>query len=353
MICAQDRQMAIELIVEAVTQGARYELACEILGIHSRTYRRWQAQMKQRGKCEDGRIEAATCREYANALSGEERQQIIDICLSEEYVHLPPTQIVPLLADKGIYIASESTFYRLLRQEKLVRQKVIGNRASTSRAIPRLIARAPNEVWSWDITYLPTQIKGEYVKLYMIVDMYSRLITGWEIHLDERAEHAAKLIELTAMKEKIPHAQLILHADNGSPMKGFTMLAKLAQLGISHSFNRPATSNDNAYSESLFGSLKTRKQYPRKGFASLEVAREWVLEFVRWYNTEHKHSGIGFVTPAERHEGLDKAILIKRKAVYQAAKAKHPTRWKGREVRNCDPITTVSLNPITEPNLAS
>ena len=210
------------------------------------------------------------------------------------------------------------------------------------------LATGPNQVWSWDITYLPSATRGQFYRLYMTMDVYSRLITGWEIHLEESAQHAATLIDKACLKHGIRQGQLILHSDNGSPMKGATMLATLQKLGIVPSFSRPSVSDDNPFSESMFRTLKYTPAYPSKPFADLDQARQWVHQFVTWYNTRHCHSGIQFVTPEQRHQGLDKVILARRSAVYEAAKEAKPERWKNRSVRNWEPINEVWLNPSKE-----
>jgi transposase InsO family protein len=158
-------------------------------------------------------------------------------------------------------------------------------------------ASAPNQVWSWDITYLARTIAGMFFRLYLVMDIYSRKIVGWEVHENERAEHAARLIRKACLAEGISEHGLVLHADNGSPMKGATMLATLQRLGVVPSFSRPSVSNDNSYSESLFGTMKYTPAFPSKPFESLTAARDWVHGFVHWYNEEHRHSGIQFVAP--------------------------------------------------------
>ena len=207
------------------------------------------------------------------------------------------------------------------------------------------MADGPCQVWSWDITLLATEIKGQFLRLYMIEDVFSRAISGWEIHESESAEHASELIEKACWRHKIKKDQLVLHADNGSPMKGSTMLSKLQALGIMPSFSRPSVSDDNPYCESLFRTLKYCPAYPAKPFSGLDEARLWVHQFVRWYNCTHRHSGIGFVTPEQRHQGQGKAILQARHSLYQQAKANNPKRWQGRATRNWKYVEQVWLNP--------
>jgi transposase InsO family protein len=208
-----------------------------------------------------------------------------------------------------------------------------------------LIAKGPNEIWSWDISYMKGPIRGQFYYLYMFMDIFSRKIVGYEVYETESMELSAALIDKICKKENIKKDQLILHADNGGPMKGSTMLVKLYDLGVVPSFSRPSISDDNPYSESLFKTVKYCPKYPIKGFSSLEEARKWVKDFVNWYNNEHLHSGIKFVTPSQRHEGTDKKILENRKEVYKNAKLKNPIRWSG-EIKNFDWIEEVSLNHL-------
>ena len=340
--------MAIESIDEARAAGAAEQKACEVLGITCRTLRRWRKSLRTHGAMTDRRQQAAAERSYPQALTEEEKKAVLDTCNSPEFRSLPPSQIVPILADRGQYLASESSFYRILRASGQASRR---GRASAHRHVPKpksFVATAPNQVWSWDITYLPTLVRGQFYRIYMVLDIFSRLIVAWEIHEDETAEHAAALIAKACLKHGVGKDQLVLHSDNGSPMKGATMRATLERLGVMPSFSRPSVSDDNPYSESLFRTLKYCPAYPSKPFASLDDARAWVLKFVRWYNTEHRHSGIQFVTPAQRHERSDSALLEKRSEVYEKAKAERPLRWKNRPVRNWSPIPSVWLNPPKE-----
>jgi len=183
-----------------------------------------------------------------------------------------------------------------------------------------------------------------FLFLYLVLDLYSRKIVGWQVHAEERSALAADLITDICQRENINRHQVTLHSDNGSPMKGATMLATLQQLGIMPSFSRTSVSNDNPYSKSLFRTLKFRPNYPGKPFADLQAARTWVQEFVGWYNNEHRHSAIRFVTPAQRHLGEDNQILAKREQVYLKARSANPLRWSG-DIRNWDSIKVVHLNP--------
>jgi putative transposase len=178
----------------------------------------------------------------------------------------------------------------------------------------------------------------------LIEDIYSRKAVGWEVYECESGERAAELMQRTVLGERCTGQPLVLHSDNGAPMKSVTLLSKLYDLGITPSRGRPRVSNDNPYSESLFRTLKYCPQWPRDGFVDLDAARSWVRDFIRWYNHEHRHSRIRFVTPAQRHRGEDQEVLAKRHALYQQARNQHPHRWSGA-TRNWQPIGTVTLNP--------
>lgn len=333
--------MAVTLIQEAVGAGARRHKACDVLRISVRTLQRWQ---EEHG-LEDKRH--LVKRTPANRLSTEERERILAVCHEEKYRSLPPSQIVPMLADDGCYIASESSFYRVLKDADEVNRRGKAN-APRKVAKPKgYMATAPNQVWSWDITYLAASIVGMFFRLYLIMDVYSRKIVGWEVHESELAEHASVLIHKACLAEGIAGKDLVLHSDNGSPMKGATMLATLQRLGVIPSFSRPSVSDDNPYSEALFRTLKYTPAYPSKRFDSLDEARAWVHRFVRWYNFEHHHSALKFVTPAERHNGEEEAILTQRGKVYELAKEQHPERWSGN-TRNWDVTGEVWLNPPKE-----
>lgn len=284
----------------------------------------------------------------ANALTPAEEQEILDVCHRPAYASLPPEQIVVrLFDDEERYLASPSSIYRVLHKH---REVVHRGRAKSPKRQARPTtyhATAPNRVWTWDCSWMGGPIKGQHYYLVMMLDIYSRKITGWEVFLAESAHNSRTVLERAVLAEKVIGQPLVLHADNGSPFKSATLLEKMHDLGITPSFSRPRVSNDNPYSESLFRTCKYRPCYPVDGFASLEAARHWVHGFVQWYNHEHRHSGIRLVTPAQRHAGEDAEVLAKRHAINQAARAANPARWSGK-TRNWTPIGTVSLNPERE-----
>ena len=229
---------------------------------------------------------------------------------SAEYSHLSPKQLVPRLADEGRYLASESTMSRLRRRVGLRARRPPVLHTEVTRATTVHHAVRSNQVWSWDITYLPTVIRGRFLRLYLVMDVWSRRIVGWEVHADERAERAATLIHRICAENGVDPNGLVLHSDNGKPMRGNTMIATLRWLGIVPSFRRPHVCNDNPYSEALFRTLTHTPAYPRLPFASRDAARQWIDRFVAWYNTEHRHSAIRYVTPDQRHSGAELSTLV-------------------------------------------
>jgi len=327
----------LAVIDEAVAAGARFEVACDTIGLAARTVQRWRDEPDG----DDGRAGPKTTPRHA--LTAEERDMIIALAASQKYRNLSVRQIVPLVADEGLYVASESSFYRVLHEEDLMAHR---NAARPARhAKPKaLVATGPRQVWSWDITYLRSATRGEFYYLYLVLDVWSRKIVGWEVHDTECSDFASCVVENACAREGVRSGELTLHSDNGGPMKGATMLATLRRLGIAASFSRPRVSDDNAICEAIFRTLKYRPGYPRKPFASLEEARAWVATFVAWYNDEHLHSAIKYVTPNARHEGRDVAILAARHELYVESRRAKPRRWTGN-TRNWTRIETVTLNP--------
>jgi len=201
-------------------------------------------------------------------------------------------------------------------------------------------------VWCWDMTFLPATVAGQWFYLYLILDLYSRKIVGWEVHDADDSDHAAHLVRRTALAEGIAGlpTKPVLHGDNGATLKATTVLAMLYWLGVKPSYSRPRVSDDNAYAEALIRTAKYRPEFPVRGFADLAQARRWAMAFVHWYNVDHRHSGIRYVSPAQRHAGDDHAILAARHGVYLRARERHPARWS-RHTRNWTPIGAVTLNP--------
>lgn len=338
MTSLPERDNIISLVAEAIAAGARQDRACAAINLIPRTLQRWQVD-PSRGDLRPEREQTPT-----NKLTALEREHLLSVVNSGEFGSLPPSQIVPILADRGQYLASESTIYRVMRGENQLWHRGAERPVQQRRKPRALFATAPNQLFSWDITYLPTRVKGIYFYLYLFMDIFSRKIVGWQIYDVESSDLAGDVMRDICAREAILPNQVVLHSDNGSPMKGATMLATLQALGVAPSFSRPAVSNDNPYSESLFKTMKYRPTYPHKAFEDLLAARQWVGMFVQWYNHEHRHSAIRFVTPAQRHEGIDVSLLEKRATVYEAAKQQRPERWSGA-TRNWQPVLVMHLNP--------
>ena len=348
MIRLEDRRWVAEQIGVAHRAGARLRLACEVAGIDLRTLQRWNAQ---EGLAQGDRRPGAVRPMPSHALTPIERERVLTVANEARFTDMPPARIVPTLADEGVYIAGESTFCRLLRAAGQNRHRG-SSRAPQSRRPPQThIATAIRQVWCWDMTYLPTTVLGHWFYLYLILDLYSRKIVGFEVHSEDDGDHAARLVHRTALAEDIaliPRPDRpVLHGDNGATIKATSVLVMLHWLGVKPSYSRPRVSDDNAYVESLFRTAKYRPEFPGKGFATLDDAREWARRFVHWYNVDHRHSGIRYVSPAQRHAGEDIEILARRHAVYQLAKTDNPSPWS-RDTRNWSPIRTVALNPTTD-----
>jgi putative transposase len=325
-------------IAEARAAGAGLAPACAIVGISPRSIERWSAQPGG----DDRRV--GPHRTAANALTAAEQAQVAAILTSERYRRLSPKQLVPQLADEGLYLASESTMYRMQRRLGLRVPRRASARTTVSRATTAHHATGPNQVWSWDITWLPTDVRGRFLHLYLVMDVWSRRIIGWTVDETETAARAAELIQQCCDAEQIDPRGLVLHSDNGAPMRGGTMVATLQWLGIVPSFSRPHVSDDNPYSEALFRTLKHTPAFPSLPFTDVAAAEHWVRRFVDWYNTEHRHSAIRYVTPTQRHFGQEHDILARRSELYARARDANPDRWS-RTIRNWSPIATVALNP--------
>lgn len=343
MIGLEDRRTLSRDIEQAHRAGARLALACDIAGIDVRTLQRWKAgDGLHQG---DGRPDTVRPAPV-HALSVQERTEVLRVANEPRFADLPPARIVPMLADEGVYLASESTFARVLREHGQNAHRGRAKPPQASRAPTTHVAHAPGQVWCWDMTYLPAEVAGRWFYLYLILDLYSRKIVGVEVHDRDDAEHAALLVKRAALAEGI-HAMTtkpVLHGDNGATLKATTVLAMLHWLGVKPSYSRPRVSDDNAYAESLFRTAKYRPEFPATGFADLDSARQWAAAFVRWYNHDHRHSGIRYVSPAQRHAGADHAILAQRHALYCQARERNPRRWSGK-TRDWTPIGAVTLNP--------
>ena len=334
LISLKEKSRAIELVEEAVASGAGRKKACKTIGISIRSLQRWDQVCNP-----DGRKGAE--KKVPRKLTEEERKKVKDTACEQRFKDLTPYEIVALLAEKGLYIASERTFYRILKHYGLLHHRGNSKPASIKSEPKELVATGPNEIWSWDITWLKTDVRGLFYYTYMIKDIWTKDIVGWAIHDREDDTLAASLFNSLQLKHKMKG--IYLRSDNGNPMKGATMLMTLYNLGVIPSYSRPRVSNDNPFIESLFKTLKYTAGYPGK-FKSMEEARMWMANFVNWYNTEHRHSAIGYVTPMQRRSGVYKEIFDKRNNTLVAAREKNPERWgKKQKVWGCD--DKVYLNP--------
>lgn len=329
------RTEILQFVDEARAAGATRKAACMILGASERTIQRWI----KRPDTEDGRT--GNCFKVSNALTQDQRQRVLDVACCPEFRDVSPNQIVPILAEKELYIGSESTFYRFLRQAGLMTHRSKA-RAPQRHRPDEIVATAPNQVWTWDITYFLTLTRGVYLYLYLILDIWDRSIVGWAVHETESGRFAGELLNETCLRQGVRRDELTVHQDNGSPMISFEFLAALSHWGRA-SYSRPGVSDDNPFSESHFRTLKYRPDFPDR-FESIEQAMAWMQIYVEWYNTEHRHSGIGFVTPLQRRSGEDVAILKARRETYEKARRTHPERW-ARGIRKWDRPEIVKLNP--------
>ena len=332
----------LELLQEGIQRGASIKAIANLFGIAARTLRRWGLMMQAQGFVRDQRRGSA--RQVMHRFSEQERQRVLDTVNAPYFADLTPAQIVAILAEDGIYIGSESTIYRIMREQGLLSHRGRSRPARAPRPVPVLEATGIHQVLAWDITLLPGPSKGQFFYLYMVMDVWSRRILGVEVHERECGQLASTFFDRICRDEGISQeSAAVLHSDNGAPMRSFMLAAKLAELGVASSFSRPRVSNDNAYAESLFRTMKYHQSYPLRRFRDLPAVRAWVDAFVDWYNAEHRHSGIQYVTPDQRHYGQADAICAKRQQTYEQARQQNPQRWS-RFTRNWSQPAVVRIN---------
>lgn len=324
----------LEAAEAAQAAGARLTVVSRLAGFTARSLQRW----KRHGTA-DRRKGAA--RRVPRKLSPAERQLVVEVACAPSYRDLTPYLLVAKLLTLGLYLASVSSVYRLLRERKLLAHRSESAPRQPRPAPPERVACGPNQVYTWDITYLKSVVRGIFFYAYLVLDIWDRFIVGWAVHAEERAEHSEELFR--TLKVRHQFEGLFAHSDNGGPMKGGTILSTFQALGITPSFSRPRVSDDNPYSESLFSTMKQAIGFP-KAFESLAAAREWMARFVDWYNREHLHSGIGLVTPHQRRCGQDHAIFAQRNQALQEAYSAHPQRWS-RSPKLWEHEPQVVLNP--------
>jgi transposase InsO family protein len=332
----------MELLQEGLRAGASAKAIADLIGICTRTLRRWGIAFEAHGFSQDRRKGSA--RVVGHRFSEEERQQVLAVVNDSRFADLTPAQIVAILAEEGVYVGSESTIYRIMRQEGLLNYRGRSRPPREPREAPVLEATGIHQVLAWDITLLPGPVKGHFYYLYMVMDVWSRRILGVEVHERECSKLASVFFDRICRDEGISQeSATVLHSDNGAPMRSFTLAAKMTELGVSLSFSRPRVSNDNAYAESWFRTMKYHQSYPLRRFRDLLSVKAWVDGFVDWYNAEHRHSGIKYVTPNQRHYGQADAICAIRQQTYEEARQRHPQRWS-RQPRDWSQPQVVSIN---------
>ncbi len=289
--------------------------ACAALAVPRASYYRWLRPQAV----------AAAPRRSPRALSDAERTEVLDVLHAPRFVDKSPAQVVTTLLDEQRYLASERTMYRILKANQEVRERRDQLR-HPSYAAPELLAEAPNQLWSWDITKLMGPAKWTYFHLYVILDVFSRYVVGWLLADRESATLAERLIAETCERQQIQRHQLTIHADRGTSMRSKTVALMMADLGVTKTHSRPHVSNDNPFSEAHFKTLKYMPEFPER-FGSVQDAREHCTRFFEWYNQEHYHSGIAMMTPYVVHHGLGEETRAKRDEVLHAAYAAKPERW--------------------------
>ncbi len=293
--------------------------ACDALGVSRAT------MYRSRRTETDPPAEDSPRPKPPRSLSESERQEVLDALRCERFVDMSPAAVYATLLDEERYLCSISTMYRILRSSDEVRERRNQLR-HPQYAKPELLATAPNELWSWDITKLRGPEKWSYFYLYVIMDVYSRYVVGWMVAQRESSSLATRLITESCEKQSIDKDQLTLHADRGPSMKSKLVAQLLADMGVTKSHSRPHVSDDNPYSESQFKTLKYRPEFPKR-FGSQEDALSFCRAFFDWYNNSHRHSGIGLMTPSAVHHGFADEITEARRRVLEAAAQAHPERF--------------------------
>lgn len=279
----------------------------------------------------------------ARALTEAEEDEVMATLRSERFMDVAPAAVYAKLLEEGVYLCSERTMYRLLAKVGESRERR-DQRTHPEYTKPELLATAPNQVWSWDITKLRGPVKWTYFYLYVVLDVFSRYVVGWMVADGESAALASRLLTETCDKQDIEPDQLTVHADRGTAMKSKLLAQKLADLGVTRSFSRPQVSDDNPFSESQFKTMKYRPEFPDR-FPTKDAALEFCRQFFAWYNEEHQHSGIALFTPSQVHHGEAPAILEKRRAALQAAWEAHPERFVHGAPRPATVPAAVWINP--------
>lgn len=319
---------------------------CDALDINRNTFR--NANRAHRF-CGPPAPQQGLCRKQSSqprALSEREREEVKSVLTSDQYCNQPPVEVYYSLLEQGTYLCSVSTMHRLLRESNLQGERR-QQRPPQSHAIPRLSASRPHEVWTWDIAKLATQRRGEYLSLYVVMDLFSRFIVAWMLSRKENSALSSQLIQEATQRYDIKQNSLTLHQDRGSPMTAHCYLDLLSELAITASHSRPRVSNDNAMSEAQFKTLKYQPDYPRR-FDDYDHAQRWCQDYVGWYNEEHHHSSLAGFTPRQMFTGEYKQLIERRAEILNEAKLRNPERFtKGSPVIEVPP-SIVTINPVLE-----
>ena len=318
------------------------ELACQAFGVNPRTFRHHRQKLRGESRPRASTATGGPRRPHPAKLSLEEETVVLQILCSERFVDVGVAEVYATLLDEGVYLCSDSTMHRILREHGLSGQR--RQRQPGKHHRPRVVATAPNMVWVWDISRLPGPLKGTWFYLYTVWDLWSRKTVGWTMHETETAEVAEKLIGVCCKRERVKRHQLIIHSDRGAQMTAGTITELYDTLGIRRSLSRPRVSNDNPHAEAGFKTLKYRPDWPAR-FESIEHATSHCDKFFRWYNDEHHHTAIGLLTPSDRHAGNGQRITIARQTVLDNAYAAHPERFPNGHPHPPKQPARVWINP--------
>jgi len=327
----------IETLVREHADKVPLGVACAALGLSRATlYRARKPKPEPAPKAP---------REVPRKLSAEERAAVLSYLHDEEFVDQPPAEIVPRLLERGIYVASVRTFYRILAAENEVRERRALRRHPPA-AKPHLVARGPNEVWTWDITKVAGPAPGQWLCVYVLIDLYSRYVVGWMVAERENGRLAARWLRETLAARDVEPKELVVHNDRGAPMTSVPFTQVCAQLGVTQSFSRPRVSDDNAFSEAQFKTLKYQPDFPAR-FGSLLHARAWLQEFFDWHNEQHQHAGLALFTPGQVYRGEVEAVAAERQKTLDAAYTAHPERFVKGPPKVRRPPAEVWINPVS------
>lgn len=336
---------------EKSSENLSHRAVCNVLSLNRNTFRKAH---KAYHFCGPLPPHKGLCRKLASqprALSEGERNEILAVLTSDRYCNQPPAEVYYNLLEKGIYLCSISTMHRLLRARNLQGERR-SQRPPQSHVIPRLQATKSNEVWTWDIAKLATSRRGEYLSLYVVMDLFSRYIVAWMLSRKENSALSSQLVQEAAQRYGIERDSLTLHQDRGAPMTAHCYLDLLSELAITASHSRPRVSNDNPMSEAQFKTLKYQPDYPRR-FDGYDHAQRWCQDYVRWYNNEHHHSSLAGFTPQQVYTGEYQQLIERRAEVLRDAQIKNPERFtRGLPVIE-KPPSVVRINPVVETEDAS